>query len=406
MKTARDFLKSEVERNVSAAREITRAAEDANRPLNAQERQKVEDYVAEATSLKARIKELEENEALNDRLRELNDVPGNEASDESKNRKARTIGDRFIQSEAYQALKARGLSGRWTTGAIDLGGFKTVGDDIVDEASADDQLLGAPQVVPGIIERITGIEPYKLTVADLFGSGVATTNSIVFLIESLIDDDAYVVAEKAAKPSSYVEFDKATTPIDKLATFLAVSDEMLEDAPQVASYLNSRLALFVKRAEEAFLLTKLDDNVSASAVAADIGGSNGFDAIYAGMVDVRRNGGLEPDAVLIHPTDDAKLTVLKSVAGDGGYFSGGPYAPTNLGPWGLRKVITAAVTAGTAIVGAFAQGATVWRRGGLTVEASNSHSDFFVKNLTAIRAEERLALTVYRPAAFSYVTIP
>jgi hypothetical protein len=37
------------------------------------------------------------------------------------------------------------------------------------------------------------------------------------------------------------------------------------------------------------------------------------------------------------------------------------------------------------------------------VSASNSHSDFFKKNLTAIRAEERVALTVYRPEAFTVI---
>jgi hypothetical protein len=38
------------------------------------------------------------------------------------------------------------------------------------------------------------------------------------------------------------------------------------------------------------------------------------------------------------------------------------------------------------------------------VEASNSHSDFFQRNLTAIRAERRLALAVYRPQAFHIIT--
>jgi len=42
--------------------------------------------------------------------------------------------------------------------------------------------------------------------------------------------------------------------------------------------------------------------------------------------------------------------------------------------------------------------------GGTRVEASNSHQDFFIKNLVAIRAERRLALAVLRPSCFGRVT--
>jgi HK97 family phage major capsid protein len=45
-------------------------------------------------------------------------------------------------------------------------------------------------------------------------------------------------------------FGETTEPIKKLATTLSISDELLEDAPSVQSYLNSRLALFVRTEEE------------------------------------------------------------------------------------------------------------------------------------------------------------
>jgi maltose O-acetyltransferase len=60
--------------------------------------------------------------------------------------------------------------------------------------------------------------------------------------------------------------------------------------------------------------------------------------------------------------------------------------------------VTAAIgaTKGTALIGTTAA-AQVWNRGALSVEATNSHSDWFQKNLSMIRAERRLGLTVYRP---------
>jgi HK97 family phage major capsid protein len=68
------------------------------------------------------------------------------------------------------------------------------------------------------------------------------------------------------------------------------------------------------------------------------------------------------------------------------------------------RVVTTAIAAGTSLIGAFRQGGQIFRRRGLTIEASNSHQDFFQKNLTAIRAEERLALVTYRPTAFYKLT--
>jgi HK97 family phage major capsid protein len=72
--------------------------------------------------------------------------------------------------------------------------------------------------------------------------------------------------------------------------------------------------------------------------------------------------------------------------------------------WGLPVVVTTSATVGTAVVGAFNTCAEVFRKGGITVEATNSNENDFLTNLIAIRAEERLALAVYRPAGFSTVT--
>jgi HK97 family phage major capsid protein len=67
-------------------------------------------------------------------------------------------------------------------------------------------------------------------------------------------------------------------------------------------------------------------------------------------------------------------------------------------------VVTSAITLNTALVGAFRSMSQVFYRNSLTVEASNSHASFFATNHTMIRAEQRLALAVYRPSAFHAIT--
>jgi HK97 family phage major capsid protein len=71
--------------------------------------------------------------------------------------------------------------------------------------------------------------------------------------------------------------------------------------------------------------------------------------------------------------------------------------------WGLPVVLSNTVGAGTALVGAFNTAAHIWRRGGVSVEATNSHSDLFVTNISMLRAEERLGLGIYRPSALTEV---
>jgi HK97 family phage major capsid protein len=114
---------------------------------------------------------------------------------------------------------------------------------------------------------------------------------------------------------------------------------------------------------------------------------------------------------VINPADYETLR-LKKDANDqymgGGFFSGAyggePGIAWNLPIWGLRTIVTPAVAAGSPIVGAFNVGATVYRKGGVRVEATNSNQDDFVNNLVSIRAEERIAFAVRRPSAFVVIS--
>lgn len=110
---------------------------------------------------------------------------------------------------------------------------------------------------------------------------------------------------------------------------------------------------------------------------------------------------------MLHPTDYSEIRLSKDANGQ--YLAGpitddGP--PTLLG----HEVITSPVlTEGTAIVGAFAAGATVWEREEARVTFAETGlgdaagQELFTRNSVRFRAEERIAFGVERPSAFCQV---
>jgi HK97 family phage major capsid protein len=414
MKTAKEYLESEVQRLVAQAREITRKAEDENRGLTDDERKSVEDFISQTNTLKSRLGEQEDNERLLEAIEGASGVTQGEPTVEDIGSKS--IGEAFIKSTGYQALMKRGLVGSWTSGPIDFGAKLNDqdGNRIVAETGSPIFGGGTNTLEPMVLPGIQGPVEQRLTVADLLGQGTTSSNAIVYLKETLTvpgafmssNSSAVLTSEGGLKPAAQLDFNKVTQSVDKIATFLPVSDEMLEDQPQVASYINGRLQLFVRQSEENYITVKLYANAGRNSSATEVDGTNIFDGVAAAIMHIRMDAGLEPDGLLVSPKDAAKMDVLKSTGGTGQYFSGGPYGSPSQNPWGLRRIVTSAVSDGSPLVGAFREGSTLWRRGGLTLEASNSHSDYFRRNLTALRCEERLAVTVFRDRAFQVAKWP
>jgi HK97 family phage major capsid protein len=133
------------------------------------------------------------------------------------------------------------------------------------------------------------------------------------------------------------------------------------------------------------------------------GTDTNIDAIFKQIMHIAATVFVTPDAFVINPVNWQTIQLTKS--GTGYYLGTGPFAAAQTPTlWGLPAAVTPSIVAGTALVGAFSTAAQIFRRGGVRVEASNSHASFFVQNLVAIRAEERLALVSYRDAAFGKVT--
>ena len=390
---------------LAKSREITESAANEGRALEDDEKKQLESNLAQLDVLKGKKGEVEASLATLAKVEDLGKsivVEEKSDGDLPEHRKAESIGEAFVKSQGYLQAKADGFRGEWSTGAIDMEG-KT----LLTEASGGASLVGtnAPDIQPGILPKLF----MPLSVASLMASGTTASNLVRYMKETTATSGAAGVAEGGTKPESTLVFSSVDEPVKKIATMLPVTDEMIEDVPQLSSYINARLSLFVRIEEERQLLNGAGTNelvglvsrIPANNLGMRKSGANVTDAdhIFRAISRVRE-AFLEPDGIVIHPNDWEGIVLLKDSTNR--YVGTGPFS-SEQGPtlWGLRVVVTTAVTEGAPIIGAFGTAAQVYRKGGLSVEASNSHSTYFAENKTAIRAEERLALAVYRPEAFA-----
>jgi HK97 family phage major capsid protein len=112
---------------------------------------------------------------------------------------------------------------------------------------------------------------------------------------------------------------------------------------------------------------------------------------------VRTVGRRTPTAYLLNPVDWETIDLLQD--NEARYYGSGPFALSPARLWGLPVVESEAVPAGTGYVGDFRL-AVIWDREAASIQVSDSHSDFFIRNMVAILAEMRAAFGVLQPTAF------
>jgi HK97 family phage major capsid protein len=127
-------------------------------------------------------------------------------------------------------------------------------------------------------------------------------------------------------------------------------------------------------------------------------GWNRIDQVGLSISQLTTAKEIAPTFIILHPTDWWKMRLQKDSFGR--YILGDPQSMVQPNIFGLSAVATTSIAAGTFLVGSGDPVASEIRdRMEMQVEISTSHSDFFVKNLLAIRAEKRLCYVCKRPAS-------
>lgn len=400
-------LKQMMEAALNEARSIAQKAKDENRPLTDEEITSFDAKMAEVDGLKAQIKRAEESDA---RFKALAAIAPEKADSSNGDGEveAKTLGEFFVKQVGAANLQR-----------LRSGELKSLSSPEFSKANTDVHVVGSVfDVVLTDVDR-TIVRPFRRPlVSDLLGSGSISGTMVKYFIEGAVEDTITTVAEGGQKPQiHFLDPTTQTDTVKKIAAWWDTSDEMVEDLPFMVSEINNRGLELLSMAEEAQLIrgdgtgSNLTGILNRSGIQtvtqadATHVGETKADAIFRAMTNVQTATGLQPDGLIINPADYMDLRLAKDSNGQyyGGGFFQGPYGNGGIQwqppVWGLNTVVSSAVSAKEFVVGALKIATTVYRKGGVRVESTNSDQGKFTKDIITTRIEERLALAVRRPLA-------
>ncbi len=306
---------------------------------------------------------------------------------------AASIGQQFVDQDGFQAFASRGK-----------GSMTLQVNAAITSLSDSAGVMVLPDQLP-MVRPLT----QRLFIRDLLPVGRTTSNSVRYFRETGFTNNAAPVSENPAgpKPESDLTFEEDNAPVVTIAHWIPASKQILADVPMLMSYINTRLSYGLKLNEEAQLLkgSGVGLNINGLVTQATAYANPGVTVLAETAIDRLRIAMLQvnlaemvADGIVLNPVDWAEIELTKTT--DRAYLFVSPTGVSTPSLWGLPVVASVSMDIDEFLVGSFQQGAMLLDREDMNITVSTEDRDNFVRNMVTILAEERLALTVFRPEAF------
>lgn len=306
-----------------------------------------------------------------------------------------------IYDQVIHAVKGMDWVKDWKSlkrgGTLDLKGIDMMNTKVGTVTSVTD-------TIPAQFTPLQYTPNRRMHVRDLLPVGTATSNTIWMPYESAVTNGFARVAQGAQKPQS--DFTPAVVkwPVEKIATWIKFSEEILEDMPQFTSYITTRWIELLKQVED----TKLLYGTGSSDI-------KGLTVAAAAYVDVLASGAIDrwmvldaattqvqvanftPNFILLHPTTAMHLRQSRSTTYE---YILKPNEPVIIN--GCTVIPHPAMAVADFLVGDFAMGAQIWDRKSANIKFYDQDEDNAQLNLITAIIEERLALVTYQSTAFVF----
>lgn len=417
------------------ARDISELAEREGRDLTAEENEKATAALLDYKAAKKDFERTQSTESLKSALSEIGVDLGLEPAGEKaapsafkQPSKLKSIGQMFAESAEYKSMMGQFADGRinekarvqsapmgvkaLVTGASDTSGGAFVNTDI-----------------QNILEMLGRRE---LTVRDLISVRQTESDTVEYVRQTTQLSSAAPVPEATSaaaptapgtagalvlnagggyKPEGSMAFEKVTATVKTIAEWVPATKRGLADASQLRGLIDDELRADLAEEEEDQILNgsgsgeNLTGILQTSGIQTQAWTDDLLTTIRKAKTKTRTVGRVAANGIVLNPEDAERLDLLRPIDGDGQFYGPGPFAGAGVRTvWGLPIVESEAIAAGTGLVGDYTK-AVLWDREQASITATDSHADFFIRNLVAILGEERVAFGVTRPKAFVSVDL-
>lgn len=252
----------------------------------------------------------------------------------------------------------------------------------------------------------------RLRLRDVINVSQTDSNAVEYVTITSYTRAATEVAESGSKPEATMAVSTATVPVRTIAVHMPVTEQQLQDIPQIQNMIDTELLYDLDKEEEEQVMYGSGAGQEfqgiltlggVPAITRTVTATQNLDRIRIGITDVML-AGYEPNAVAIHPIDWEAVVLLKGT--DNRYVW--TIVTNDIGEarvWGVRPIETVAMKNPAnlqryLLVGDYLRGATLWDRQQRNVLIGWINAQF-TQNLRTVRAEKRAAFGVKRPLAFA-----
>lgn len=405
---------------IKQAHEIVAKAEAENRDVNADELAQLDGLVKQAQEYKDGQARAAKSKSALAQLEQLVDPAAAQEINETALEGAKTgtkaarrsPSDTLLKSEAFKEfLTAHAVNGRIPDsakglrfGPLDLGGLKALITGADHDTSA-----GAFVGKDNLGLQALGLAP--LVLRDLITVGTTDSDTVEWVQQLRVGSPSGSVNAAAGvpeatstatgtKPESTIKWAKRTSNVETIAHWLPITKRALSDAGQVKTIIDQFLARGIDERVEDYILSgdattdgQWDGLLNTTGTQSQAFDTDIFTTVRKAITKVRQYG--QPTGLLVSPATNEAIDLAKD--DNARFYGAGPFTTGPATLWSLPRVEVQGLDDDKFIVGDL-RTAVLWDREATTITVSDSHADFFIKNLLAILGEARAAFGVLDPA--------